>query len=182
MTLPSVTTVIAPFADYSRVNPSVLERACLAGTAKHRLFAAHARRLWIPKVPDELRGYFESFRNWWDSTVAEVVLIEKRLVHEPLAYCGHPDAFVRILGSNDLVCLDYKPESTRAKTYPIQTAAYQELGRVNGWDVRRRLSVHPKRSGGRAGVVEYTNPRDINIFISALNCWKYFNEGRKHNG
>ncbi len=176
MTLPSVTTVIAPFSDYGRVNPAVLADACARGTAKHRLFAAYARRLWIPRIPDELAGYFESWRAWFDSCVEEVILVEQELIHPALGYMGHPDAFVRLKGDKGLTVPDWKPESTRARSYPIQTAAYQELGRVNGFDVTRRLSIHPKRNGGRAGVVEYRNPADISVFISCLNAWKYFNE------
>ena len=61
MLIPSVTTVIGPWQDFSRIPPGVLEHASSRGTAVHEVCAVYSRGLFAVVDDEEVRPYFESF-------------------------------------------------------------------------------------------------------------------------
>ncbi len=174
-TYPSVTEVLSPWADWSKIPPKVLAHAAARGTRVHAACAAIAMGLW-PVVDEETEGYVDSFRNWFGAAVAEVVLCEAELVEKAMGYCGHPDLIVRIHGDEGLTVADLKTPATKNPLWGPQVAAYRHLATVHGFKVERCMSVRLKKDGSRAIVDEYTpSQQDWAKFVCALNAWKAFN-------
>lgn len=179
MKLPSVTQVLRPFVDLSKIPPDVLAAAAERGTRVHGLCAAVAQRLWIPSVPDECRGYVDSFRSWFP-VVVEVVAAEVELVDEVLGFKGHPDLIVRIEGDEGLTVVDLKTPVSTHTTWKAQLAAYHHLAEHNGHTlIIRNISLRLSWEGRPPQVDEYLHQeRDFAAFLSALNAWRYFKGGR----
>lgn len=175
---PSVTTVLSPFADFSRVRPEVLEHAAQRGTKVHALCEAYAQGLWIPRIDEECAGYFDSFKRWFDATVVEVLAQEVELVDEQKGYMGHPDMICRIKGDNDAVMIDLKTPAAQSPAWRLQLAAYWRLGTLAGYPITRSGSLRLKKDGSRAIFNEYTgsHAHDLNVFLNCLAAWKYFNQ------
>ena len=178
--LPSVTTILKPFSDFSKIPAAVLQNAADRGSVVHSLVARRMLGLMIfpEEITDEVAGYFRSFEVWFEAMVETVVMAEKTLTDLTQGYHGTPDAIVRMKGDAGLTMLDWKTPIVTAKSWRIQIAAYQALAEKSGYEIKRiaTLQLHPK--GRRAKFTEYTHStlRDFAIFLSALNCWRYFHE------
>lgn len=176
--LPSVTTILSPWSDFSRVPDDVLAHAAERGTLVHQACACRLIGLWSFPVPVEIRGYLDSFEQWMP-VVADVVLCEEELADHDYGYMGHPDLICRLQGDDALSVIDFKTPLSKSKSWRPQLAAYRELAVKRGHDVRRVMSVRLKKDGGRPIVNESTGTvaHDFAVFRNALACWKYFNGG-----
>lgn len=165
----SVTTALSPFTDFSKVPPERLEYAAQRGTNLHICFAAYAQNLFVPHLPNDHRGYFTSFVNWFDRYVHRVLWVEKELRDESYLFHGHPDILC-ILDSGEKVIIDYKTPITEAPTWKAQIAAYCHLA---GVDQGMILQPHPE--GREAKAIRYTNSKaDFAAFLNALFAYRYF--------
>jgi len=173
--LPSVTQVLQPWVDLSMVPADVLEFAKVRGNDFHSLAARYALGLWIDEVPESCVGRYASFKKWFDATVVDVVLVEKRLIHRKLHYTGEPDIIARLRGDTGLCLLDYKTPQAFSKTWCAQIAGYKELAEHNDYPIQRAATLQPHPEGKRAKFRDYmTHREDLAAFLSALNCWRYF--------
>ncbi len=174
--LPTVTCILSPWTDFSRVPDDVLAHAAERGTLVHRACACRLMGVWSPPVSSEVAGYVLSFEQW-APIVADVVLARGNSDRER-RYRGS-DLICRLQGDAFLSVIDFKTPLARARAWRPQLAAYQALARKHGMDVRRLLSVRLKKTAGRPIVNESTATaaHDLAIFRNALACWKYFNGG-----
>jgi hypothetical protein len=169
--LPSVTQILSPYSDFSRVNPAILQAACDKGTRVHAACAAHALDFPVDGLLDGDQGYFDSFRVWFDSTVELVISVEELFTEPHYGYCGHPD-LVCILQGSDKCVIDLKTPRTTSPSWRLQLAGYAHLTQA-----QRCFSLRLNPDGGRAIVDEVTDwQRDFAIFLNALSVWKYFNQ------
>ncbi|MFH2041792.1 MAG: Dna2/Cas4 domain-containing protein [Acidobacteriota bacterium] len=185
MKLPSVTTVLSPFADFSRVPPDVLEAACERGTAVHTFCAAyaaaHAIGIWAMAmpVPEELRGYFDSFRLWFDVIVSEVISVEEELIDDSFGFCGHPDLVVKSQQGETLL-VDLKSTLMHPRTFQLQCAAYTHLiEKKHGIKIDRAGTLHLSKEG-KAPQMRWTenNREAITIFLQLLSVHNFLTGGR----
>ena len=176
MSYPSVTRIISPYKDFSQVPEHRLVAAQNRGSDFHALAAAYLMGAWIPEVPPTVAGYFQSFIRWADKHLAEVIWVEKTLIHPVLRYQGTPDALIRIRGDSGLILPDWKTPVAFDKAWIVQTAAYRELVVKNGWPVERLGSLQPHPDGKIAKFTEFTKSLNLglSVFISAINCWHFF--------
>jgi hypothetical protein len=172
-----VTTILAPFADFSGIREDVLENAARRGTEVHRICAALVMGLWVPKVPEDCGGYVQSFRRWLP-LVKDAALVEGELQDRERGYCGHPDLVVTIKGDPRPAVIDLKTPQSFSRSWRLQVAAYRNLCRVNGYDVKRCMTLRLKKDGSGVIVNESTDTadHDFNIFCNALAAWKFFND------
>lgn len=180
MKLPSVTTVLSPFSDFSMIRPEVLKLAAERGTRVHAACAIYAKALWADYAlyPGD-RPFFDSFLNWVNTAGIEFISVEEEFTDSGLGYMGHPDAVVYIPGDQGLTIIDYKTPMSISRSWHPQIAAYAHLARKNGHDVRRGLAVRLRKNGGRAITTEI----DIDgepwaAFLNALGAYRYFKTGR----
>jgi len=173
--LPSVTEVIEPWVDFSRIPPGTLQAAADRGTLVHEACAMHAQGLWSIGNPPEIAGYVASFRRWFDQIVTEVILVEERLFDYALGYCGQIDLVVRVKGGETWL-VDLKSPVTLSKSWRVQLAAYQYLCEKSGVTVDRSGSLRLRNDGKipKMDWYEGSATQDFNIFLSALNCHRYF--------
>lgn len=181
MKLYSVTEVLSPWSPYGYCSEEVLTIAAERGKAVHRAAAAYARGI-MALIPQEWRGYFESFARWFDDAVWRVIFVEEEMTDKDLGYFGHPDLGVRLkkeYGGKTFV-IDLK---TPLVSYPIwraQTAAYLHLAQhkypPEGFEGSMTLQVHPDGKAAKANIYK-TPPQDFAGFLSALNAYRYFTGG-----
>ena len=173
--IPSVTQVLSPWSDFSKVRPDVLDEAAERGSLVHRACGAIATGLWSPPVPEEYAGYIVSFKGWFFQYVESVVIAEPELVHPVYGYCGHPDLIVRMKGDSVNTLIDLKTPAAKYKTWRIQLAAYWMLTGDN-CSCGRAMSLRLRKDGATPIADEYTGSLvgDFSVFLSCLQAWKFF--------
>ena len=179
--LPSVTEVLKPFCDFSNVPPDVLAAACTRGDEVHRLTALYARGLWIDHVPPEYAGYFQSAQRWFDKYVVAVHLVEERLTDKALGFTGEPDYIVTLRGDAGKSLPDLKTPQVGRPSWRVQLSAYRHLAIKAGHEIIRTFALRPRPDGKLPTIppdYEYTGTfhRDFQIFLSALNCHRFFSQ------
>ena len=179
MKLPSVTTVLSPFSDFSMIRPEVLKLASERGTRVHAACAIYTKGLWADSALYPGDGpFFDSFLNWVVISDVEFVSVEEEFADPHLGYMGHPDAIVRYPGDQGLTIIDYKTPMSISRTWYPQIAAYAHLARKHGHDVRRGLAVRLRTNGGPAIVTEIDfNGEPWAAFMNALGAYRYFKTG-----
>ena len=176
MSLPTVTQVLKPWADFSMVRPEVLAMAAERGTDAHRICAAILRGLWVPSIPEDCRGFVLSFRSWLPF-VQDIHLVEGELIDPALGFAGHPDMIVTLKGDSRPAVIDLKTPATKCRLWRAQLAAYKHLAIVNDWHVNRVASLRLKRDGSRPIFDEYTDSaQDMAAFTAALNAHRWFKQ------
>lgn len=173
---PSVTEVISPYADFSMIRPDVLKAAADRGTAVHHICSQIATGLFVVGIDPAYAGYVVSFRRWFDTAVDTVILSEERLMDMAFGYHGQIDLLVRSKeGTVDLV--DLKTPAASLKTWKVQLAGYRHLVEISDYPTPDRVgSLRLDRDGGVPRMEWYQNSaQDLNVFVSALNCYRYFN-------
>ena len=176
--LPTVTECIAPWLDFSKIRPDVLQAAADRGTEAHRVcLDLYAKGLPVIGIGAEVEGYFQSFRLWFDSTVDEVILCEERLFDEATGYCGQIDLLAHTK-QNETVMVDLKTPLSLSRSWSVQLASYLNLLKKNNYTANRIGSLRLNRDGKtpRMDFYEGSADRDFSIFLSALNCFRYFKQ------
>ena len=177
MSLVRVTEVLGKYQDWSKVNPDALAKGCERGTILHKAFANYCGPgLWYV-LPDDMFGYYDSFREWFDLMVKEVIFVERRMDDEVYGYSGQPDLGCILEGDECAAIVDWKSTLSKQRVWEGQMAAYLPLAQkyYPEYEWKRALSVQPKPDGGRAKVTEYTNNLNaFRAFLGALNAHKYF--------
>jgi hypothetical protein len=177
--LPSVTDILRPYVDATWFTPLAAER----GTRVHAAIENHLRGEFVVPLPADWSGYFDSFRRWADAVQPEVVLIEERLIHPRLRYCGKIDLVARTGGAD--VVIDWKTSEAVPRAAIVQAAAYRELYDAQGCRSNDAAVVRLRSDGSRP-LVEYVG-RDqgtaFNVFQGLINAYYYFGiERGKRNG
>jgi hypothetical protein len=175
-----VTEVLAPWSDFSRVRPDVLEAAAERGTIVHTACSALATGVWFPPLPEGCRGYVESFQRWFDAAVEKVLMVEPNLVHPVYRYVGHPDMIVRIKGDATDSLIDIKTPLALSKSWRLQLAAYYFL--THEHPCGRVLIVRLRKTGAPPVVTEHTGTlvADFSIFLACLTAGKFFKGDNRH--
>uniref|UniRef100_A0A6H2A1M9 PD-(D/E)XK nuclease superfamily protein n=1 Tax=viral metagenome TaxID=1070528 RepID=A0A6H2A1M9_9ZZZZ len=175
--MPSVTRIISPYVDYSQVPSNRLEQATQRGKDVHSIIAAIALNLWVPKIPEECKGYVESFKGWFDKYVEQVVYVEHELVDTVYRFYGHIDFYGKI---KKIGCgvIDWKTPILQEKAWRLQMAGYERLVTYRGKhiDVVASLQLDPNGRLPKMTRYEGHSARDFNIFLGMLNAYYFFKE------
>ena len=171
-----VTQVLSPYKDFSHIPQAILEKASLRGQEVHRIAHLYALDLFIERPSEEVKGFFESFKIWFDTYVDEVFLSECRVSSEKLLLSGSPDLIARLKGSKEKVLIDWKTPATSCKTWRPQTAAYRMLlAQEKDIFCDRRMVVMLKKDGSPPIVEEHEkHDLDESIFMQLLTCYRFF--------
>jgi hypothetical protein len=180
MEYPRTTEVLRNFTGYEYVPKQTLENAAARGTTVHALCAAIAKGEWIPEsmIDEDLRGYVKSFKDWAFYQVEAFVVVEKRFTNEVFGYTGQVD-FVIKGTDNELHLVDIKTSASKQKTYPVQMAAYRSLLMHHGIQIKSAMIIYLDKNAEFPNIhVMEDFTEEFNVFLSALECWKYFNKGK----
>jgi len=182
MDYPRVTEVLRTHTSYDQVPAEILQRAAARGTTVHSLCAGIAKGNWIPDgmIGDEFLGYVNSFKQWSAAQVAKFLIIEKRYMDDDLQYSGQLD-FVVEGTDGKMYLIDLKTSAKPQKTYPVQMAAYNNLLQKHGVDVHGAMLVYLNKNGEFPDIHFLEDMKtELEVFLCALNCWHYFNKGKRH--
>ncbi len=181
MDYPRVTEILRAYTSFDQVPAEILNRAAARGTTVHALCAGIAKGNWIPDgmIGEEFLGYVNSFKKWSEAQVAKFVIIEKRYTDDDFKYSGQLD-FVVEGTDGKLYLVDLKTSAKHQKTYPVQMAAYDSLLRKQNVTVHGAMLVYLNKNGEFPDIhfIEDMKP-EFQVFRAALDCWHYFNKGRK---
>jgi hypothetical protein len=174
MNLPSVTTVLQPYTDFTKINPDVLARAIERGKLVHKVAAALAMDFYFP-YPEEHEGYIVSFQNWFKANVKRVIAVEVELVHPTRGYLGHPDLIAEMI-EGFIAVIDNKTPVGLQATWGAQCAGYLDLARANGINAEKSGTLRLDPAGGLAKMDWFPGPEGppLVAFFNALEAWKYF--------
>ena len=119
----------------------------------------------------------DSLRPWASQFIVKTIWVEKALSSEKLGFKGHPDALLQMVGDLGLTLVDWKTPKPLSKSWRLQLAGYKILCEENGYKISRVASLRLDANGGPAKFEGYTKTlaADSNVFISALNVWKFYN-------
>ncbi|MEW5709794.1 MAG: hypothetical protein AB1830_12965 [Pseudomonadota bacterium] len=175
--VPSVTRILEPVIDYSRVPPEVLERKRQIGEAVHQAIALDlAHDLDEESVVEPWAPYFLAWRRFLAESGFEPHLFEHRLYHPKYGYAGTLDLWGRLKGK--YVLIDTKNTSELHPATALQTAAYAEaLQAQDGLGTDCRYALHLKPDGTYE-LHPFKERTDFNVFLSLLSL---FNWKRRHN-
>ncbi len=174
MNFPSVTAVINPWTDFSKIPPAVLQHASERGTEVHSICTRFACGEFVVASP-ECQPYLDSFTQWFDLMVDKVLLCEVRLAHEGWGYHGQEDIYCRLKDGRTILA-DLKTPVALQKSWRVQLSAYRELLVANDYNVACVGSLRLSPAGKMAKMDFYENsPQDFNMFVQALNLYRFFN-------
>lgn len=178
MKLPSVTTVLQPWSDFSMVRPEVLERAAQNGELVHSLLARHLLGLEVfpEEITPEVAGSFASGRRWADKFVKAVHLVEKELEDKIHGYQGHPDLICTMKGDQGQSLWDWK-NGVFMVAHAVQLGGYYGLALNAGFEIKRAGCIYLNKAGKMPKVHETTGilAQDLAVFRCALTCFRRFN-------
>lgn len=176
--VPSVTQVLSSVGlpDLSRVPADLLEWKAGLGTAVHK--ATELDDLGTLDEEDldpAIRPYLEAYRNFKEESQFYPLVGEGLLHHKQYGYAG---TFDRICGvGKDLVLIDFKTGITDPKVVGPQTAAYVEAWHMqdNPGYVKNRYALKLNKDATYK-LIPLTNKMDFQIFLNALNIYKWRNQ------
>jgi hypothetical protein len=177
MKIYSVTEVLGKYFDWSSIPEDVLANACKRGSAVHVACGSYAKLGYAIRLPDEWVGYFNSFIKWYESNVAECLLVEERFTDNDLGFTGRQD-FIFRMKTDEVVLTDIKTPLAEQPTWKCQLAAYDHLAtKIGGFKLDDILSLRLHPDGGPAKGIRYKGSRAaaFNAFLSALNAHRYIN-------
>ncbi|MEX2282255.1 MAG: hypothetical protein WEE89_07210, partial [Gemmatimonadota bacterium] len=171
--VPSVTEVLSPLEDFSRIPHDVLEAARVFGQHVHVAMALLVRdELDWAALDPSLVPYIVGGKRFLEESGITVVASEQRVCSKKLQVAGTFDLFGVW---RDAECLiDFKATAAIPKSVGPQSAGYDLLRRETfGGKKAKRYCVQLRDNDYR--FVPLTDPRDYAIFISCLNVFKWRN-------
>ena len=167
--IPSVTQILAPLTDLSKIPWAVLEAKRRLGTDVHKAAELYDNgRLDESSVSDRARPYLEAYKSFLSATGAVVLLNEHRVYHPIRHYAGTLDRLYDIDGVEWLV--DIKTSSQIYRATGPQLFAYMMAGELKSGTRRAALQLKPD---GSYRLHEFSNHEDWDIFIACQRIHKY---------
>jgi len=178
-----VSQVLSDYADFSNVPPDVLQAAADRGTLVHDICAGILQGFFPPEIPEEAKGYVDSFLIFQEKYIREVIAVEAEVKHQKWGYVGHIDFGGRLTMFDAAVVLDWKTPVTKSKTWEAQVSAYLEAANEtfpgHGWTRCGILQLSPEGKAPKMTWVEKPGEA-FHFFIMKLQADQYFrNGGRK---
>lgn len=172
-----VTEVLKLYSGLDAIDPEVLAKAADRGKRVHGFCELYVRNLLIDDPDDDCRNYVDSFKDWFDSMVDDVIMIEERMNSEKYRLSGKFDLLVKLKGCDCFTLVDIKTPLAVSRTWPLQTAAYRMLLREDkGINAGRRACLMlPRTEGALPMFIEYKeHERDEALYLKALELHRFF--------
>ena len=175
--VPSVTQVLKPLYDFSRVDPVMLQAKAALGTSVHRACelldnddldeeSEDGRAALAP-----LAGYLAGYKKFKSDKKPVVLENETRLFHPAHRYAGTIDRRFELEG--DVWDVDLKSTVAMSPIVGLQTAAYTEMFKANGKTDRARRGALQLFPDGKYKLWEFKDPADFSVFLSLLTVQRF---------
>lgn len=173
LTLPSVTQILSAVGlpDLSIIPAVTLQWKAELGTMVHLATELDDQNeLDYDSLDDRIIPYLEAYQRFKDESAFEVKEIEKIVFDPVLGYAGKLDRFGVMRGKPAL--LDIKTGTFDPLSVGPQTAAYAKpFGKCNRYALQLKDDSSYK-------LHRLNNDNDFNIFLSALNLYKWKTGGK----
>lgn len=168
---PRVTEILQAVGiiDYSKVPLDKLEFARTRGSAVHKACQLYdAGMLNMNSIDPRILPYLEGWKEYRKKSACEIICAEQPVFSHRFHYRGTLDRVIR--DKHGLAVIEIKTTYTLHKAAGLQLAAYQTAYREgNSTTGLLRRSAVLLQESGEFKIVEYTEPGDFNVFLSALN-------------
>ena len=167
--IPSVSKILSPLSKsaYDAIPMSVLNAAADRGTAVHEAienFSLFGEEC----IYEEFKGYFDSYKDWFDKNNPEIMLSESKGYHPVMLYAGTIDCVCKI--GDDVCLVDYKTSSrVLDKNYRIQLEAYRQILHIDGIEITKKMVLHLTPSGWSEHLYKVNDAEAWRVF-GALKC------------
>jgi hypothetical protein len=170
LVVPSVTQVLEPLVDFSRVPEHVLDYARERGQAVHLACQLYDEDdLDIASLDPVIVPYLEAWIKFKADTKFEVLGIEQQYVHPVHRYAGTIDRRGIMGITGERAILEIKAVAKLSPVTGLQTAGYKELvERQTAEPGLARYSVR-LRDNGLYELKHYDSADDFRVFLSLLN-------------
>lgn len=169
---------------YQNKNPRVLQGSLVEevyferGSAVHLFCSNYAKNLW-GFLPEEYKGYAESFMNWFDKYVVKVYFVEETFDNLDLGITGQPDLGCLLRDEKFGILADLKTSAITQRWWLSQNAAYLHLVQKKYPMITRAGALKLDKDGKTAKFIPCDVPQEaFSAFLSALNAYRYFKERR----
>jgi len=166
--VPCVSNILEEFgiSDFSKVNPRVLERACLFGSNVHETCELYDKDD-LASCDPAIQPYLDQWKKFReDYNFLEFDLIEKPLYSKVWGFAGTLDRLSKGFGG----LLDIK-SGQEYVSHKIQTALYEILAKENGYKVKKRGCVYLKP--GKYKFVWNNDKTDLSIAKSLISIYNF---------
>lgn len=153
-----------------------MANAARRGTKVHDICEGIVKGLGEWEVDDEVKGYVESFKLWWNQGI-KVLALEKRFYCSKLMITGQVDMIIE--APEGAIILDLKTSAKPSNTWPLQGSAYAYMARQNGYDIKGIHFLHLNKNGYAPELYVYDD--QFELFSKCLDVYKHFwgSHGRK---
>lgn len=173
--LPSVTQIIAPLHDFSRVPLDVLERKRAFGVAVHLACELDDNgELDDAETDADVLVRVEAWRKFKRDTGATVLMNEQRFYHPSLLFAGTLDRVIATR-AGDVYMPDLKTSTDMADAFGVQLSGYELLVSANRPEYQRIARKGLQlRDDGTYRLIPYNDPNDMPCFMGllAVHRWK----------
>lgn len=161
---------------FNRLDPEMLANKARIGSEVHNCIDAWAKGEFYP-LPEDCKGYFDSFLLWSDFVKLVPIESEMRLYDDYQMLTGKVDMVGQMLDSTTAWRLfDFKcTVSEDEKKWPLQACAYWDLLRYNLYAIDTRcLFVKLDKEGRMPKIFEYNIESHIQTaWIANINLFKW---------
>lgn len=171
--MPSVTQVLAPLVDLSRIPADALEVARQKGIAIHRTVELDcAGQLDEDALPEWLVPALANWRRFVADTGFVPTVSEHRVYHKLYRYCGTLDLFGEMRHAACYSFIDVKRSFIAGQVTGVQLAAYKEAYISEGFDGQRvkraKRAALILNESGPYRLEEFTDPGQFQDFLTLL--------------
>ena len=171
--VPSVTEIIAPLSDHSRVPAETLEFKRSLGKAVHKAIELYegADGLDMESLDLQALPYFEGWLKFKRESRFQAEIVERPYGSAKLRFAGTPD----VIGSRTECfdeLLDVKCTYAMEPATGVQLAGYEILLEENGIKIKRRGGVQ-LMPDGTFRYHEFKSRNDRIVFLSCLNLFNW---------
>lgn len=175
--VPSVTQILEPLYDFSRINRAVLTAKAELGTATHRACELLDNDDLDEESPEgraalqHIAGYLDGYKLFKQRANPVVLANEQRLYHPVHRYAGTIDRSYEIDG--EIWDVDIKTTASMSPIVGLQTAAYTEMFRANGRETPARRGALQLFPDGKYKLHEFADPSDLSVFLSLMTVQRF---------
>lgn len=175
LVIPSVTTILKPLYDFSRIDKEVLEAKAKLGTWVHKASELiDTFSLDWSSVPEACMKYLQAYEKWLDEMCPIITHSETLVFSAQYRYAGTFDRVAIVNGKRYLI--DIKTTAVISKAVGVQLAAYQKaLLEYKGIEVQGRAALQLKPDGTYR-FVPFDKPSDFAVFVACKTLWNFEQE------
>ncbi|MHB0965551.1 MAG: hypothetical protein ACYC36_03765 [Bellilinea sp.] len=176
--VPSVTQILKPLTDFSRISPAILEHARQQGVAIHKMVELElAGDLDISSLPEWMLPYYTAWGKFVAETGFECVASEQQVYHNKLGYAGTVDLVGAMRGAGGLALLDIKRSLSAGAVIGLQLSGYAQAW--DSQDIPGRAHVIKHRyalqliQNGTYKLEPFNDPSDSSAFLACLTMHRW---------